>query len=266
MSSGGRYGDWNPTNVPSLTARAERLVDVAVRSTPDEFQRALAVEVRNIQRDDDIARLERQRRATRLRSWVDGEGMWCLTGRFDPETGLALHGRLDATIATLFTDSVPDGCPDDPLERHGYLRAHALVALTHGRGGAWGRPEVIVVVDTTTPDPTGPPPSTGDSPSNSPPRSSTASSLWPTSTPSSCTEASSSTPPDNSTWDAPPASPTGPNAAPSGPCTPPAPSPAAPPATTYANSTTSTGGNTAGQPTSTTCCEHPPLGRTGWVR
>ena len=236
-----------------LTARAQQLVEVAVRSTPDEFQRALAVEVRSIQRSDEIARLERQRRATRLRSWVDGEGMWCLTGRFDPETGLTLHRRLDATIATLYTDSVPDGCPSDPLERHGFLHAHALVALTHGRGGGPGRPEVVVVVDTaTTPDPAGAPTIDWGLPVELPTEVLHRLFPWPTSTPSSCTEASSSTPPDNSTWDAPPAWPTGPNAAPCVPSTPPAPSPAAPPATTYANSTTSTGGNTAEPPTSTT--------------
>ncbi|HET9602542.1 MAG TPA: DUF222 domain-containing protein [Acidimicrobiales bacterium] len=141
-----------PHQRPMLTARADRLVEVAAGGSPEDLSRAVAVELRRIQHDDAMARLERQRRATRLRSWVDGEGMWCLTGRFDPATGLALHSRLDATMAALYTDSVPDGCPSDPLERHGYLRAHALVALTHGRGGA-GRPEVVVVVDTTTPDP-----------------------------------------------------------------------------------------------------------------
>ena len=44
----------------------------------------------------------------------------------------------------------------------------------------------------------------------------------------------------------------GPTPHPVCPLPPPAPSPAAPPATTYANSTTSTGGNTAEPPTSTT--------------
>ena len=123
-----------PHQRPQLAAQAERLVDVAVRSTPDEFPRALAVEVRNIQRGDEIARLERQRRATRLRSWVDDDGMWCLTGRFDPETGLALHGRLDATIPPSSPTRSPTAA-HDPLERHGFLRAHALLALTHGPGG-----------------------------------------------------------------------------------------------------------------------------------
>ncbi len=65
---------------------------LAERSTPDQLQRALAAEVRAIQRDEGMARLERQRRATRLRTWIDGDGMWCLTGRFDPETG-TLQGR-----------------------------------------------------------------------------------------------------------------------------------------------------------------------------
>ena len=60
-------------------------------------------------------------------------------------------------MAALYTDSVPDGCPDDPLERHGFLRGHALVALTHGPGGGGGRPEVVVVVDTTTAVPAGAP-------------------------------------------------------------------------------------------------------------
>jgi Domain of unknown function (DUF222) len=109
-----------PHQRPRLAQRADRLVEVAVGGSPEDLSRAVAVEVRRIQRGDEMARLERQRRATRLRSWVDGEGMWCLTGRFDPETGLALHGRLDATIAARYTGSVPEGCPDDPLERHGF--------------------------------------------------------------------------------------------------------------------------------------------------
>lgn len=146
-----------PQQRPQLAAQAARLVDMAVRSTPDEFQRALAIEVRSIQRGDEMARLERQRRATRLRSWIDGEGMWCLSARFDPETGVALHGRLEATVANLFAESVPEFCPADPIERHAFLRAQALAALTAGQSGSWGRPEVVVVVDTTTPDHTGAP-------------------------------------------------------------------------------------------------------------
>ena len=122
---------------PRLVGRAGWLVGVATRATPDELQRTLATEVRVIQRDDGLARLERQRRATRLRSWVDGEGMWCLAGRFDPETGLRVHGRLSATVAALFAEQVPEHCPTDPIERQGFLRAHALAALCDGTGPGW---------------------------------------------------------------------------------------------------------------------------------
>ena len=142
---------------PRLAGRAEQLVAVAVRSTPDELQRAVTAEVRAIQRDDGMARLDRQRRATRLRTWIDGEGMWCLTGRFDPETGLRLHGRLSATVAALFAGQVPEHCPTDPIERHGFLHAHALSALTQGNRCAGGQTEVVVVIDTTCPDGDGSP-------------------------------------------------------------------------------------------------------------
>ena len=213
---------------PRLVGRAGWLVGVATRATPDELQRTLATEVRVIQRDDGLARLERQRRATRLRSWVDGEGMWCLAGRFDPETGLRVHGRLSATVAALFAEQVPEHCPTDPVERQGFLRAHALAALCDGTGPGGGRAEVVVVVDTTNPDPTGVPTVDWGLPGRaSPPPCCTSCSTLLTSTPSSSTTASSSTPPDSSTWAAPPGWPTGPNAGPYAPSTRPAPSPAA---------------------------------------
>jgi hypothetical protein len=80
--------------------------------------------------------------------------MWCLAGRFDPETGLRLHGRLHAMVVRLFADTVPEGCPTDPGERQDHLRAHALIELTEGRRSGSGRPEIVAVVDTT--DPRGP--------------------------------------------------------------------------------------------------------------
>ena len=63
----------------ALIDKADWLVGMAERSTPDDFRMAVAAEVRRIQADDGMARLERQRRATRLRTWVDHrDGMWCL--------------------------------------------------------------------------------------------------------------------------------------------------------------------------------------------
>ena len=232
MWSAGRYGSWNPTNVQSSPVRPpagrHRQGGTPRRSWP----RALAVEVRRILRDDGVARLERQQRATRLRSWVDRDGMWCLTGRFDPETGLTLHGRLDATVAALFTDQVPDGCPVDPLERHDSspptpwwpsptVPRRRLAAAP--RCSSWS----------TSPTPTPPTPAVDwGLPVELP--NEVLHRLFPVADghPVVVTEASSSTPPASSTWDAPPGWPTGPNAAPCGPCTRRAPSPAAPPAST----------------------------------
>ena len=147
-----------------------------------------------------MSRLERQRRATRLDTWIDDEGMWCLRGRFDPETGLTLQGRLANTVAALFADKTPDDCPFHPLERQAFLRAHALAALTEGHGTRSGAPRSSPSSISPTPSPTGHRPSTGGSPSSCPPRCCAACSTPPTSTRSSCAAAWSSTPPAASTW------------------------------------------------------------------
>jgi hypothetical protein len=119
--------------------------------TPAELDRAVNAEVRRIQTADGMARLARQRAASRCRSWVDRDGMWCLSARFDPETGLRLDGRLTATIDALFSEGTPDVCPSDPLERQGFLRAQALESFIEGSGpNRAGRADVVVVVDATT--------------------------------------------------------------------------------------------------------------------
>ena len=104
-----------------------------------------------------MSRLARQRRATRLDTWIDDDGMWCLRGRFDPETGLTLHSRLANTVAALFADKTPDDCPFHPLERQAFLRAHALAALTEGHGTRSAVPEIVAVLDVTDPQPDGSP-------------------------------------------------------------------------------------------------------------
>jgi Domain of unknown function (DUF222) len=138
--------------------------------------------------DDGAARLDRQRRATRLRSWTDRHsGMFRVSGSFDPLTGVAIQGRVNAAMAAMFAHGYPDGAPDDPGERQDFLRALAFIALTaggpvgtdtkpEGPGNSsgsgsdvgwvpfgisgpprFGRPEVVVVVDHTTPDVNGRP-------------------------------------------------------------------------------------------------------------
>ncbi len=135
------------------------LVPVAEQSTPDEFARVVRAEARRLERDGDgLQRLERQRRAIRLASWIDkitGMGCWSVT--LDPATWATLEVRLDAQVEAMFHDTHPDGCPGDRFEKQAYLRALALLALLDGDGVGVGRPEIIVVEDHTNPQPDGRP-------------------------------------------------------------------------------------------------------------
>ena len=143
-----------PAGPARRTARAvDALSDVAKAATVEQFQRRIRLEVRALQRRDGLDRLARQRRATRVRTWVDAEGMWRLDGRFDPVAGVKLSSRLDAELEALFAEPAPDGCPDDPVEKQNHLRARALERLLLGRGIAarGGRPEFVVVVDADAP-------------------------------------------------------------------------------------------------------------------
>src|SRR5215207_2544836 len=100
-----------------------RLAAVAVGVSPEEFTKAVTAAVNEVRVDGGTCRLERQRRATALRSWVDRDtGMVNIRGQFDPENGLTLLGRLHNTVQTLFADSVPDSCPQDPERKQDHLR------------------------------------------------------------------------------------------------------------------------------------------------
>lgn len=141
-----------------LRERAAGLVGVAAEATVEQFRRRLGIESKHIRRDDGMARLERQRRDTRLRTWTDGEGMVCLSGRFDPVTGRALVGRLDNAVQALFAEAMPDTCPTDPVAKQHHLQALAMAELMAGRAtGSSGRPEYVVVVDPSSSDGAGGP-------------------------------------------------------------------------------------------------------------
>jgi hypothetical protein len=140
-----------------LFERADGLVDVAAAGTVEEFRRRLELEAKRLQRDDGMDRFERQRRATRLSTWVDGDGMWNLRGRFDPVTGVKVAAKLDTAIDTLFAETTPDTAPTDPIEKQHHLRALALARLLDGAGGTRpGRGEFIAVIDADAPDRPGP--------------------------------------------------------------------------------------------------------------
>lgn len=136
-----------------LFDRVGGLVDVAAAANVAEWRRRLALEAKNIQRDDGLDRLERQKRATRLRNWVDGDGMVCISGRFDPVTGRTIVARLDQATDALFAEQTPETCPSDPVEKHRHLQGLALARLIDGNAPAvGGRPEYVVVVDTAAGD------------------------------------------------------------------------------------------------------------------
>ena len=70
-----------------------RLAALAEQSTADEFARTVRNDARRLEADGDgLQRLERQRRAIRLSTWIDkvtGMGRWSAT--WDPETMLRLE-------------------------------------------------------------------------------------------------------------------------------------------------------------------------------
>jgi hypothetical protein len=130
------------------------LVSLAEGVSPDEFSRTLRERARRLERDGDgLARLERQRRAVRMDSWVDkstGMGRWSIT--WDPASMAILQSALDAQVQAMFHDSHPEGCPTDLLAKQSFLRAHALLAMINGGGIRTGKPEITVVEDFTNCD------------------------------------------------------------------------------------------------------------------
>jgi hypothetical protein len=165
-------GDIRPGHVDALTRatkhvgaeHAARLLDqqdelarVAANASIRDFEQHLKRTTQALTTEaDDDARLDQQRRNTRLRTWTDRtDGMWCLSGRFDPETGRSLHTAIHSAVTSLFTEAAPHTAPDDPLEREQHLTALALARIVNGDAPtATGNGDPIVVVDATATIPT----------------------------------------------------------------------------------------------------------------
>jgi len=142
-----------PDQREELFERVDSLTDIAAAATVAQFAKRVRAEARRISTADGEARLDRQRRATRMSTWVDPEGMWNVRGRFDPVSGLALDSALLATIEATFAEAAPDTCPSDPLEKQKHLRALAFAALVHGTGTQRaGRPEFVAVIEVSAGD------------------------------------------------------------------------------------------------------------------
>jgi Domain of unknown function (DUF222) len=146
----------NETQQQVLAGKADELLAVAVESTPEQFARTLRLEAIRLDESQGVERLERQRRDTALKLWVDPHtGMYRLSGQFDPESGLRLEGRLDNATETLLHTATPDTCPDG-AGRQDHLRALALLRLVES-GPAEGdivtagrEVDLCVVVDLDT--------------------------------------------------------------------------------------------------------------------
>lgn len=126
-------------------------VEAAASLSVPRFSERLRLVVERHRRRLGIDRLKHQKRQTRLRTRLDAAtGMWHLRGEFDPESAASLSARLDAVVEEIIAAGVPPDCPTDPFERVGYLKALALVLIVKGEAGvSRGRPEMLVVVDTT---------------------------------------------------------------------------------------------------------------------
>jgi hypothetical protein len=131
-----------------LLVDAVGLASGASGRSPERYAAFVRERVRLAERADGSDRLEAQRRKVGL-SWrpaPDGMHEWRLL--LDPVAALSFDRQIAGQVEALFHTTVPEGCPTNPLERQGFLRAHALLSLLRGGGGRMGRPEVIVVVDT----------------------------------------------------------------------------------------------------------------------
>ena len=156
---GRAIGSLKPELRSKLTSHGSRLAEIAARSTPEQFERTLKLEVSKIDTSDGGDRLARQKQAIRLRTWLDREtGMLKLLGSFDPESALKIVGRLDLEVERLFHDKTPDGCPEGDAKQD-YLRALAFLHLLDaGRIDTAGREiddidqrvEVSIVIDYET--------------------------------------------------------------------------------------------------------------------
>lgn len=140
-----------------LATRIDALAGVAATMSAEEFGRLVRAQAERMAGDGGEERLARQQRAIRFNHRVDpASGMIEIWGKLDPLRGMKFVNRLRARVSELFADKTPDGAPSDPLEKHAYLQALALLDLCEGGGGRAGRPEVIVVVDTRVSNGDGP--------------------------------------------------------------------------------------------------------------
>ncbi|MEY3341903.1 MAG: hypothetical protein RLZZ269_1814 [Actinomycetota bacterium] len=135
------------SHLPDLTLAATTLSAV-------EFSDTIKKVLDASRTDDGLSRLERQRRCTHLRTWIDSDGMFHLRGQFDPVSGTAVSAVIERTKERLFHSGDAKHHVDvaPGIEPNDHLRALALVAAldttsTTETGSGFSRAEVVVHVD-----------------------------------------------------------------------------------------------------------------------
>ncbi len=181
-----------------LIERADALAAVATAATVDQFAKRLELEAKRLDTDDGSERLEHQRRAVRARTWVDPEGMWNLTARLDPLTGVKIAARLDVAVESLFAESYPTTAPPTPSRNSSSSPptpspdSSSTPVSAHAQDVPSSSPSSMPTHQVSADQP-----SSSPSPSNYPPECSPHSPATPTSPPSSFATASCSTHPAN---------------------------------------------------------------------
>ncbi len=143
----------------AFSALGSELAEKAASSTPEVFRTHCQRAVDRIKADRGESRLDRQRRDSWVRTWVDhATGMYHLSGQLDPIRGTTVVNALgtltDRLVATANDDRRGAGLGFAPLdggrvERDQYT-AQALTMLAETTLAGSGRPSITVIADAQT--------------------------------------------------------------------------------------------------------------------
>ncbi len=144
----------SPENRDEFISRADdELVPEAERLTPESFARVARDLADEIENDDRVDKLQRQKANTFLNTWTNKGGMGVLNGEFDPETFARITTALQAEYDTLFHAHANNqlAIPDGVRSKTGWLRAQALANLITGARTTNQRvPELLALIDWET--------------------------------------------------------------------------------------------------------------------
>jgi len=125
------------------------LVGKAASSSPEQLERSLEREVRELVRVDAVSVLAAQRARSSVRQWVAADGMHHLHAELDAERGARVFAALGATVERLFHQGNPEAAGRAPSGGpvQAALAADALVELCTTTRGAGPGSELVVLID-----------------------------------------------------------------------------------------------------------------------